>query len=91
MLFRLVHDAKPLYDPSKITAPVLVIVGEWDLDTKPDLAVKLFPLFTNAAWKRLNIVSGGTHSLMMEANRMLLFRSVQQFLEEAPPGATATA
>ncbi len=85
------NAGKPLYDPSRITAPVLVIVGEWDLDTKPDLAIKLFPLFTNAAWKRLNIVSGGTHSLMMEANRMLLFRSVQQFLEEVPPGAMATA
>ena len=85
------NAGRPLYDPSRITAPVLVIVGEWDRDTKPDLAIKLFPLFTNAAWKRLNIVSGGTHSLMMEANRMLLFRSVQQFLEEAPPGATATA
>ena len=56
---------KPLYDPSRITAPVLVIVGEWDLDTRPELAIKLFPLLENAAWKRLNIVSGGTHSLMM--------------------------
>lgn len=82
---------KPLYDPARITAPVLVIVGEWDLDTKPVLAQSLYPLLRNAAWKRLTIVSGGTHSLMMEANRMLLFRSVQQFLEEAPPGATALA
>lgn len=82
---------KPLYDPSKITAPVLVIVGEWDLDTKPAMAQTLFPLLTNAAWKRLAIVSGGTHSLMMEKNRMLLFRSVQQFLEEAPPETGAMA
>lgn len=81
---------KPLYDPSKIMAPVLVIVGEWDLDTKPDMAIKLYPLFVNAPWKRLEIISGGTHSLMMEANRMLLFRSVQQFLEEPPPGVEAT-
>lgn len=87
------HDywnvGKPLYDPAKIAVPVLVIVGEWDPDTKPDLAIKLYPLLTHAAWKRLTIVSGGTHSLMMEANRMLLFRSVQQFLEEAPPGVSA--
>ena len=81
---------KPLYDPSKIKAPVLVIVGEWDLDTKPDMAIKLYPLLANAPWRRLEIVSGGTHSLMMEANRMLLFRSVQRFLEEAPPGVAAT-
>lgn len=81
---------RPLFDPAKVKAPVLVIVGEWDLDTKPELAVTLYPLFTGAAWKRLAIVSGGTHSLMMEANRMLLFRSVQQFLEEAPPNIQAT-
>ena len=82
---------KPLYDPGKVTAPVLVGVGEWDLDTKPDLAINLFALLTRAAWKRLTIVSGGTHSLMMEANRMLLFRSVQQFLEESAPSVEAIA
>jgi len=81
---------RPLYDPALIAAPVLVIVGEWDADTKPDLAITLYPLLTKAQWKRLVIVSGGTHSLMMERNRMLLFRSVQQFLEEAPPSIEAT-
>lgn len=81
---------RPLFDPSKVTAPVLLIVGEWDLDTRPELAVALYPLFTHAAWKRLSIISGGTHSVMMEANRMLLLRSVQQFLEEAPPNVQTT-
>jgi pimeloyl-ACP methyl ester carboxylesterase len=82
---------RPLYDPSRISRPVLVIVGEWDLDTRPDMAIALYPLFRNAAWKRLEIVSGGTHSLMMERNRMLLFRSVQKFLEELPPGVDTLA
>lgn len=81
---------KKRYEPAGITCPVLVIVGEWDLDTKPDLAIKLYPLLTGAPWKRLAVVSGGTHSIMMEANRMLLFRSVQQFLEERAPGVDAT-
>lgn len=80
---------KSPYDPSKIECPVLVIVGELDPDTQPELAINLFPLLTGAAWKRLTIVSGGTHAIMMEANRMLLFRSVQQFLEEEPPGVAA--
>lgn len=82
---------RQLYDPATITAPVLVIVGEWDLDTRPVLAQAIYPLLTNAAWKRLTIVSGGTHSVMMETNRMLLFRSIQQFLEEAPPSEHAHA
>lgn len=85
------NAGKPLYDPSRITAPTLVIVGEWDRDTKPILAQTLFPLITNADWKRLTIVSGGTHSILMERNRMLLFRSVQQFLEESPPSIQALA
>jgi hypothetical protein len=29
--------------------------------------------------------------MVTERNRMLLFRTVQQFLEEAPPGADALA
>lgn len=80
---------KPLYDPADITVPVLVSVGEWDNDTPPYMAQTLYPLLVNAPWKRLAIVSGGTHSIMMERNRMLLFRSVQQFLEEQAPGADA--
>jgi pimeloyl-ACP methyl ester carboxylesterase len=80
---------KSPYDPSKIKCAVLVIVGELDPDTQPELAIKLIPLLTGARWKRLTIISGGTHAIMMEANRMLLFRSVQQFLEEQPPGLDA--
>ena len=81
---------KAPYDPAKITCPVLVTVGEWDRDTSPNLAIALYPLLTNAPWKRLSIVSGGTHSIMMERNRFLLFRSVQQFLEEDAPGTGNT-
>jgi hypothetical protein len=31
------------------------------------------------------MLSEATHSILMEKNRMLLLRTVQQFLEEAPP------
>ena len=82
---------KPLYDPARITAPVLLVVGEWDRDTPPSMAQAIFPLLTRAAWKRLTVLSEGTHSMVMEGNRMLLFRTVQQFLEEAPPSADELA
>lgn len=82
---------RPLYDPARITVPLLIAVGEWDNDTPVYMAQTLFPLFTNAAWKRLAILGGGTHSMGMERNRMLLLRTVQQFLEEAPPGPAALA
>ena len=81
---------KPYYDPSKITAPVLLVLGEWDQDTPPYMAQTLFPLLTNAAWKRMAMLSEGTHSIALEKNRMLLIRTVQQFLEELPPTAGAT-
>lgn len=82
---------RPLYDPAKIAVPLLIAVGEWDNDTPPYMAQTLFPLFRNAPWKRLSILGGGTHSMAMERNRMLLYRSVQQFLEEPPPGPDALA
>ena len=78
---------KATYDPAKITAPVLLVLGEWDKDTPPDMAQTLFPLLTAAKWKRLAMLSEGTHSIVMEKNRMLLIRSVQQFLEEPATGA----
>lgn len=83
--------SRSLYDPAKIAVPVLVTVGEMDRDTPPYMAQTLFPLLSGASWKRLSVVSGGTHAIQMEANRMLLIRSVQQFLEEAPPGPDVLA
>ncbi len=81
---------KVFWDPAKITSPVLLVVGEWDRDTPLYMAQALYPLLVNAAWKRHVVLSEGTHTILMEKNRMLLFRTVQQFLEEAPPTATAT-
>jgi pimeloyl-ACP methyl ester carboxylesterase len=82
---------KALYDPARIEVPVLVTVGELDRDTPVYMAQTLFPLLTGAPWRRLSVLSGGTHAILMESHRMLLFRGVQQFLEEAPPGPDALA
>jgi pimeloyl-ACP methyl ester carboxylesterase len=81
---------KPYWDPAKITSPVLLVLGEWDRDTPPYMAQALYPLLTNAAWKRHVVLSEGTHTIVMEKNRVLLFRTVQQFLEEPAPTASAT-
>jgi pimeloyl-ACP methyl ester carboxylesterase len=74
---------KPFYDPAKITAPTLLVLGEWDQDTPPYMANALFPLLTAAASKRLVILGEGTHGMWMERNRGALFQTVQVFLEEA--------
>jgi pimeloyl-ACP methyl ester carboxylesterase len=81
---------KPYWDPAKLVAPALLVLGEWDKDTPPYMAQTLFPLLSNAAWKRLAILGEGTHTILMEKNRLLLFRTVQQFLEEAPPTEAAS-
>jgi pimeloyl-ACP methyl ester carboxylesterase len=85
------NAGKPLYDPARLEVPLLITVGEWDNDTPPYMAQTIFPLATAAPWKRLAVLGGGTHTMLMERNRMLLFRTVQQFLEEAAPGVDAIA
>jgi alpha-beta hydrolase superfamily lysophospholipase len=51
-------------------------------DTPPYMAQTLFPLLVNAPAKRLVMYGEGTHSIIMEKNRMQLFNAVQDFLEE---------
>jgi pimeloyl-ACP methyl ester carboxylesterase len=72
----------PLYDPAAITVPTLLVVGEWDHDTPPQLAETLFPLLVNAPGKRMVHLAEGTHTIVMEKNRLALFETVQAFLDE---------
>ncbi len=74
---------KTYYDPAKITVPTLLIQGEWDRDTPPYMAQTLFPLLVNAPGKRYVLLAEGTHTIMMEKNRIELFKAVQSFLDEA--------
>ncbi len=74
---------KPYYDPAKVTVPTLLVVGEWDRDTPPYMAQTLFPLLVNAPGKRFVMLAEGTHTIMMEKNRLELFKAVQGFLDEA--------
>ena len=61
----------------------LLVLGEWDRDTPPYMAQTLFPLLTNAPGKRFVMLAEGTHTIIMEKNRMKLFEAVQSFLDEA--------
>ncbi|MEA2872234.1 MAG: hypothetical protein QOH67_2210 [Hyphomicrobiales bacterium] len=76
-------DGKPYYDPAKITVPTLLVLGEWDRDTPPYMAQTLFPLLVNSPAKRFVMLAEGTHTIVMERNRMKLFEAVQSFLDEA--------
>ncbi|MBR0691034.1 alpha/beta fold hydrolase [Bradyrhizobium manausense] len=74
---------KPYYDPSKITVPTLLVGAEWDRDAPPYMAQALFPLLVNSPGKRYVELAEGTHTIIMEKNRLRLFEAVQAFLDEA--------
>jgi fermentation-respiration switch protein FrsA (DUF1100 family) len=76
---------KPLYNPANIRVPTMLIVAEWDTNTPVYMAQTLFPKLVNAEPKRLVVIGEGTHGVMMEKNRMQLFREVQLFLDEPAP------
>jgi alpha-beta hydrolase superfamily lysophospholipase len=74
---------KAYYDPAKITVPTLLVGAEWDRDTPPYMAQTLFPLLVNSPAKRYVMLAEGTHTIVMEKNRLELFKAVQSFLDEA--------
>jgi pimeloyl-ACP methyl ester carboxylesterase len=72
---------KPMYDASKISVPTMLIKGEWDVDTPAVMAQRLFANLTNTPYKIYTEIGEGTHTLMLEKNRLQLFRAVQVFLD----------
>ena len=76
---------RPLWDPSAIKAPTLIVVGEWDGGTPVTEAQAAFSKLTNTHYKRLVQIGEGTHLVFLEKNRMHLFREVQLFLDEPRP------
>lgn len=71
----------PTWDPTAIKSPTLIILGEWDQDTPPYMAQDVFSKLTNAPYRRLELLSEGTHMMVLEKNRMRLIEQVQRFLE----------
>jgi pimeloyl-ACP methyl ester carboxylesterase len=76
---------KAQYDPGKITVPTLLLHAEWDADLPSYLAQGYFAQLKNAPYKRLIELSEGTHTVMMEKNRMQFFRELMGFLDEEKP------
>ncbi len=76
---------KPVYDPSKITVPTMLVHAEWDADIPTPITAAYFLQLKNAPYKRWVEIGEGTHTVIMEKNRMQLFREVQLFLDEPAP------
>ena len=75
-------SGNPYYDPANIRVPTLLIKAEWDQDTPATMSQALFPLLKNAPAKRYVEIGEGTHTVIMEKNRLQLFHEVQLFLDE---------
>lgn len=73
---------KSPWDPADVRVPTLLILAEWDQDTPLYMAQEVFARMTNAPYRRLEILSEGTHAVSLEKNRMHLIEQVQNFLEE---------
>jgi len=78
---------KPMYDPGKITVPTLLIHAEWDVDLPAYQAQGIFSELKNTLYKRYVELGQGTHSVMLEKNRMQFFREIKAFLDERDPMA----
>ena len=73
---------KAYYDPSKITVPTFLIHAEWDVDVPSYQVQNYFKQLTNVPYKQLVELGEGTHTVMLEKNRMQFFREVMGFLSE---------
>ncbi|MEO8249909.1 MAG: alpha/beta hydrolase [Burkholderiales bacterium] len=76
---------KPTYRPQDITAPTLVLVAEWDVDTPIPMVLALYSQLESAAYKRLEVLRGGTHCIALELNRAEVFARTREFLSAAQP------
>lgn len=76
---------KALYDPGKITVPTLVLHAEWDADLPSYLAQNYVKQLKGVSYWRMVEISEGTHTVMMEKNRMQFFRELINFLSEEKP------
>ena len=78
---------KAQYDPGDIKVPTLISHAEWDADLPSDQARGYFAKLTDAPYKRFVELGEGTHTVMMEKNRMQFFHEVMNFLTESDPQA----
>jgi pimeloyl-ACP methyl ester carboxylesterase len=78
-------SGKPHYDPGDITVPTLLMHAEWDADLPSSMARTYFAKLTHTPYKRMVELGEGTHTVMLEKNRMQFFHEILGFLTETDP------
>ena len=66
----------------RITAPVQITRGQWDVECSAEGAHKVWSGLANASARHLVELAGGSHHMSLEARRFVLYATVQGFLEE---------
>lgn len=69
----------PFYQPQDITRPVLLVHGEWDADVPLRLMTGYFTSLTASPERRWVEIGEATHMMLMEKNRLQVFRAVADF------------
>lgn len=77
-------SGKALYDPARITVPVLIVHADLDRDCPIELSHAVFVELTSTPYRRWVEIGEGTHSVFMEKNRWQVFDAVDGFLGERP-------
>ena len=72
----------PLWNCAEIYVPVLVTTGEWDITSPPQWQKNTVADLVNAPWKAYVELKEGAHFVAAQTNRMTLFSTVQQFLDQ---------
>src|SRR5471030_1490258 len=70
---------RSFYQPQDITRPVLLVHGEWDADVPLRLMTGYFTSFTASPERRWVEIGEATHMMLMEKNRLQVFRAVADF------------
>jgi len=73
---------KAPWDPTKVRAKTLVVVGEWDRNTPPENARDVHAKLVHAASRKLEVIPEATHFAVLEKNRGVLIDVVSRFLNE---------
>lgn len=80
-LIEIWSTGRATYEPERIRVPTQIVLGEWDVDTPASMAQELFSRLRHAPYKRLEILSRGTHSMALELNRIDLYHRTREFME----------
>jgi pimeloyl-ACP methyl ester carboxylesterase len=75
-----VFNGRPLYDPSKLTMPTLLIRGADDTTSTHSDSERLLSALASPS-KEYRVIAPGSHFLCVEKNRTELYEGLNRFLE----------